>query len=100
MYFANRLSTRDRTHSQMGKGGWILSVAFNVLVVGDALFDGAHAKGETSGYVTALIIISVAGILFWKTLKHKGELQFRKSNLLDAVITAQIIPSIIMGTLG
>ena len=98
MYFANRLSTRDWAHSQMGKGGWILSVAFNGLVVVGAFLDGGHAKGETLSYVTALIIISVAGILFWKTLKRKGELQFRKSNLADAIITAQMILSIVMGT--
>lgn len=98
MYFANRVSMRDWSHPKMGKIGWALSVSFNVFVIAGALLDRAHPHGEILGYVTALIIIGAAIVLFRKMLRHKEERQFSKSRLLDSIIIVQIALCIVIGT--
>ena len=98
MYFANRLSARDWTHSKMRKLGWILSITFNVFVLVAASLDPNHPKGGFSGYVTALTVDFLAVLLLWKTLRHKDIMPFNRSKLVDIVVVAQVILCVIIGT--
>ena len=99
MYFANRLSARDWTHSKMGKVGWILSIGFNAFVLVAASLDPNHPKGGFSGYVTALTVSCLAVLLFWRTLRPKDAMPFSKSKLVDTIVVAQVVFCAIIGTL-
>ena len=98
MYFANRFSARDWTHSKMGKVGWVLSIGFNGFVLVAASLDPNHPKGGFSGYVTALTVIGLAALLFWKTLRPRNIMPFNKSRLVDIIVVAQMVSCVIIGT--
>lgn len=98
MYFANRFSARDWTHSKMGKVGWILSIGFNAFVLVTASLDPNHPKGGFSGYVTALTVGCLAVLLFWKTLRPRDAMPFNKSKLVDIIVAAQMILCAMIGT--
>jgi len=98
MYFANRLSARDWTHSKMGRAGWILSMAFNAFVLAAASLDPNHPKGGFAGYVTALIAIFLAVVLLWRMLRPRDALPFSRSRLVDVIVVAQVALCVIVGT--
>ena len=98
MYFANRLSARDWSHSSMGKIGWISSISYNAFVVFAALLDANHPERGVAGYLSALTINCLAILLFWKTLRPRDTLPFNKSRLVDAIVVAQATLCVIIGT--
>ena len=98
MYFANRLSARDWAHSKIGKARWTLSMGFNAFVLVAASLDPNLHKGSSEGFATALIVVSLAVVLLWKTMRPKDIVPFNKSRLLDVIVVAQVALCTIIGT--
>lgn len=88
MYFANGFfDVRDWDHPGLGRLGWAACSLFSLQAV-QSIF---HKPGSTlTGYVTIFIILLIAVTVLLLTKKSSEATAFRRSRLLDVLVTFHV----------
>ena len=97
LYFANTIVERNEVDRKMGPIGWILALAFNLLLFLGRILEGTLPPGSVFGYIISLIILGVAVFLFIIIKKPEAALEIEHIKFIDILLKVQIVICLIMG---
>jgi hypothetical protein len=85
-YIANRVSKRNWNHPKLSRKALNTAIMINIGMVLLFQLSGAIPKGQPIAYLTILIILFVAKIVFFGTIKHNAvPIPFQPSKFLDVL---------------
>ncbi|MFX0071826.1 MAG: hypothetical protein ACFFAO_12115 [Candidatus Hermodarchaeota archaeon] len=99
LYFANSIIERSEVDKKMGPIGWILAIAFNILLLLGRVLEGTLPEGSVLGYTISLIIMGVALVIFILIKKPDEILEIERVKMIDILLKVQIIIALIMGSI-
>ncbi|TFG30759.1 MAG: hypothetical protein EU532_00265 [Promethearchaeota archaeon] len=97
LYFANTIVERSEVDKKMGPIGWILALAFNILLFLGRILEGTLPSGSILGYTLSLIILGVAVALFIVIKKPEEELEIEQIRFINILLKVQIVICLVMG---
>jgi len=100
LYLANRLSPRDWNHPRMGKVGWGLVIAYQLIVMIIAFSNPRAPRGTPRGLLLCGVLVAVAGLSLYRSLgSPRPQVQpFRPSRLMDFLAFGSVFVFVILGT--
>lgn len=101
-YFANRLVRRDWNHPKMGKVGWFLAIAYNVMVLTWMKAVNPHfVPVQPIAYLVFALIALITALFLWQNLKKNKDRkpwQFEPSKMMDFLSFGSFIIFVFLGT--
>ncbi|MBU7037085.1 MAG: hypothetical protein HXS52_04080 [Theionarchaea archaeon] len=100
LYLANRLESRNWNHPLMGKVGWVSVVAYQVAVMIYAHQNPVTPRGTATGYLSFIILVIVAALLFIRSLKipRPSPGPFQPTKIMDFLAFGSVAIFLILGT--
>ena len=100
LYLANRLSPRDWNHPKMGRVGWALVIAYQLIVMAIAQSNPQRPRGTPIGYLVCGILAVVAATLLFRSVgSSRAPIQpFQPSGVMDFLAFGSVIVFLILGT--